>query len=131
MQNNLSSNVPPVDIILPIAIFGIALIALYQLVSFINSRPDLIAFVGLAVIIVGAVRIVSDAADLVGGYIMLGGALSFLLSAMIYSRNSKHSPTPTASAAKPTESAPAQPVDLTTLSKDQLIHRLNQLGGAK
>lgn len=128
MQNNISSNVPPVDIILAIAILGIAFIALYQLVSFINSRPDLIAFVGLAVIIVGGTGVVSGAADVVGGYMILGGALSFLLSAMIYS--CKQSSTP-ASAVKPTESAPTQKMDLSTLSKDQLIQILNQLGGAK
>ena len=130
MQNNISSNVPPVDIILAIAILGIAFIALYQLVSFINSRPDLIAFVGLAVIIVGGIGVVSGAADIVGGYMILGGALSFLLSAMIYSRNSKKSPTP-ANATRPTESIPVQKIDLTTLSKDQLIQILDQLGGAK
>ena len=130
MQNNISSNVPPVDIILAIAILGIAFIALYKLVSFINSRPDLIAFVGLAVIIIGGIGVVSGAADIVGGYMILGGALSFLLSAMIYSRNSKQSPTPV-NAAKPAESIPAHKIDLTTLSKDQLIQILDQLGGAK
>ena len=126
MQNNISSNVPLVDIFLAIAILGIAFIALYKLISFINSRPDLIAFVGLAVIIVGGIGVVSGAADVVGGYMILGGALSFLLSAMIYSHNSKKSPTP-----KPTESAPTQDMDFTTLSKDQLIQILNQLGGTK
>lgn len=126
MQNNISSNVPLVDIFLAIAILGIAFIALYKLISFINSRPDLIAFVGLAVIIVGGIGVVSGAADVAGGYMILGGAFSFLLSAMIYSHNSKKSPTP-----KPTESAPTQDMDFTTLSKDQLIQILNQLGGTK
>lgn len=122
-----------IDIVVMLAILGIAFIALYKLISLINSRPDLIAFVGLTVIIFGGVGVVSGSAEIVGGYMMLGGALSFLLSAMIYRSNNKKQPvlsTPPRPI-KSTLSAPAQPIDLTKLSRDELIHALTQLGGGK
>ena len=123
-------NLQLIDIVMMLAVLGIAFIALYKLVSFINSRPDLIAFVGLAVMIFGGVGVVSESAEVVGGYMMLVGALSFLLSAMIYSSNNKKQPV-LSTPPKSIKPVPAQPIDLTKLSKDELIHALTQLGGGK
>ena len=62
---------------------------LFKIIGLINSRPDLVAFTGLACVVAGGFYMLADSNPAQGLMIVLAGALLLLLAAVIrFSNNS-------------------------------------------
>ena len=89
MQNYISSNVPLVDIVLVIAVLGIAFLVLYKIISFINSRPDVVALFSLVAIVFGCTGLFVTNSIEQSGMLLVSGIIGLFIAAFTHRRGVK------------------------------------------